>query len=453
MNFIKSDLIKSNLLKSNADLKNISINIPMTDKPRVVVIGGGFGGIEAVKNLAKTGLFQVVLIDKNNYHTFQPLLYQVATAGLEPDSIAGPVRKIFSGYTDFYFRMAAVENIHPDEGCVTTSIGRITYDHLIIACGSKTNYYGNDELKKHAFPMKGIPQALDLRSKILQNFESALLSDSHEEMSSLLDIVIVGGGPTGVELAGALAELRQHVMPKDMPEIDFRNMHIFLLEAGPRLLNGMSKNAGDHALKYLEQLNIKVCLNTAVKEYDGLKIKLGDGTEITSQTVIWAAGVMGSLIPGLPAETVVGNRYVVDKQLRIKGYENIYAVGDIAGLYTEENPRGYPMVAQVAIQQGKHVAKNLTHKLRKEDLKDFSYKDKGSMATIGRNKAVVDLPNFKFNGFFAWFVWMFVHLLFLIGFRNKLSVLMGWMWNYFTYDRATRLIIRPWSREKHQPDE
>lgn len=453
MNFIKSDLIKSNVLKTNTDLKSISMHIPKSDKPRVVVIGGGFGGIQTAKTLSGSGDFQVVLLDRNNYHTFQPLLYQVATAGLEPDSIAGPLRKIFAGHKDFFFRMADVDRIHPEENCITTSLGRLTYDYLVIATGSKTNYYGNEELKKSAFPMKWIPQALDLRSKILQNFEGALLSDSVEELNSLVDVVIVGGGPTGVELAGAMAELRKHVLPKDLPELDFSKMDIYLLEAGPRLLNGMSDKAGNKALKYLQDFGVTVKLNAAVKSYDGYKVKLGDDSEIISQTVIWAAGVMGNIIEGIGGDSVIANRYVVENTLKVKGYENIFAVGDVAGMYTENLKRGHPMVAQVAIQEGRLAAKNIISILKKEPLKGFTYKDKGSMATIGRNRAVVDLPNFKFAGFFAWFVWMFVHLLFLVGFRNKLSVLIGWFWNYLTFDRATRLIIRPWVRDKHMTDE
>jgi NADH:ubiquinone reductase (H+-translocating) len=456
MSYIKSDLIKSNVLKSHADLKSISLNIPRSDKPRVIVIGGGFAGIELVKRLVKSNLYQVVLMDRNNFHTFQPLLYQVATAGLEPDSIAGPLRKIFAGgktKKDFYFRMAQVEMIHPEEKCITTSIGRVTYDYLVIATGSKTNYYGMQDLKKNSFPMKQIPQALDLRSKILQNFESALLSDSVEEKNSLLDIVIVGGGPTGVELAGAISELRKHVLPKDLPEIDFHKMDIYLLEAGPRLLNGMSDNAGRKALKYLEDFGVNVKLNTAVKSYDGLRAKLGDGSEIVTQTLVWAAGVMGNVIEGLSPEAVKGSRYVVDSDMRLKGHDNIFAVGDVAGLFDEKTPRGHAMVAPVATQQGKLVAKNLIHLAGKEKTESFVYKDKGSMATIGRNRAVVDLPAFKFAGIFAWFFWMFVHLMVLIGFRNKLVVLTGWIINYLTYDRATRLIIRPWTRDRHMPDE
>jgi NADH:ubiquinone reductase (H+-translocating) len=434
--------------------KKISMNIPESSKKRIVVIGGGFGGIELIKKLGKECPYQVVLLDRNNYHNFQPLMYQVATAGLEPDAIASPLRRVFKGFKEFYFRMTEVKKIYPNENCLDTSIGKLKYDYLVIATGSKTNYYGMQEVMDNAFPMKQIPQALDIRSKILQNYEEALLTTDQDELNSLLDVVIVGGGPTGVELAGALAELRRHVLPKDLPEIDFRKMDIDLIEAGPQLLTGMSANASAKALKYLRDFGVNVRLNTAVKTFDGYKLTFGDGASIVSQTVIWAAGVMGNIVDGLDPEKIKGNRYLVDPFCRIKGYDNLYAIGDTAAMITEENPRGHAMVAQVAIQQGNLVAKNFLRHLKHKELKIFKYNDKGSMATIGRNRAVVDLPNFRFAGIFAWFVWMFVHIMFLIGFRNKFVVFFNWFWNYFTYDRATRLIIRPWVKtRRHSHDE
>ncbi|WMJ72461.1 NAD(P)/FAD-dependent oxidoreductase [Cytophagaceae bacterium ABcell3] len=438
--------------KNEEPKSRVSMNIPDSDKPRVVVIGGGFAGVEIVKTLGRDNPFQVVLLDKNNFHNFQPLMYQVATAGLEPDAIAAPLRRIFKGYKDFYFRMAKVNRIFPSENCINTSIGRLKYDFLVIATGSKTNYYGMENVKKNSVPMKKIPEALDLRSKILQNFEQALLVSDPEVRSSLLDVVIVGGGPTGVELAGAIAELKKHVLPNDLPELDFTKMDIYLIEAAPQLLNGMSANASKKALKYLDDFGVHVMLNTTVKNYDGYIVEFGDGKKIVSQSLIWAAGVMGSIIEGIDPEVIKGNRYHVDLFCRIKGYENLYCIGDVAGMYTPEIPRGHPMVAQVAIQQGRLVAKNLLRMHKNKTPKPFKYNDKGSMATIGRNRAVVDLPNWKFAGVFAWLVWMFVHIISLVGFRNKVAVFFNWVWNYFTYDRATRLIIRPWVKHEQKKE-
>ncbi|MFN6946254.1 MAG: NAD(P)/FAD-dependent oxidoreductase, partial [Cytophagaceae bacterium] len=433
---------------NNKEKRRISMNIPDSEKKRIVVVGGGFAGIQFIKSLGKENPFQVVLLDKNNYHNFQPLMYQVATAGLEPDAIAAPLRRVFKGFQDFYFRMAEVNRVYPEDNCINTSIGRLRYDYLVIATGSRTNFYGMDEVKENSFPMKQIPEALDLRSKILQNYEEALLVNDPQEYESLLDIVIVGGGPTGVELAGAISELKRHVLPKDLPELDFQQMDIYLVEAAPQLLNGMSKNASEKSLQYLRKFGVNVLLNTTVKAYDGYTVTFGDGKKIHTQTLIWAAGVMGNIIEGLNPEVIKGNRYHVDMFCRIKGYDNMYCIGDVAGMYTTDMPRGHVMVAQVAIQQGKNVAKNLLRMNKHKQPEPFHYKDKGSMATVGRNKAVVDLPGWKFAGIFAWFVWMFIHVLALVGFRNKVMVFMNWIWNYFTYDRATRLIIRPWVKVK-----
>lgn len=426
---------------------HLHLEIPTSTKPRIVIIGGGFAGIQLVKSL-KNSNFQIVLLDRHNYHTFQPLLYQVATAGLEPDSIAGALRQLFEKHKDFYFRMARVTGIDPDKKLVKTLVGSLKYDLLVIANGSKTNFFGDQEMFDRTFPMKQIPQALDLRSHLLQNFEQTVLSIEDEEKDRLTNFVIVGGGPTGVEVAGALGELKKHVLPKDYPDIDFDIMNLHLVDAGPRLLAGMSEKSSEKATKYLKAFDVNVRLNTMLKSYDGRDVVLSDGTTIRSKTVIWAAGVTGNIVDGLPKESLKGGRIVVDEFNRVSGTQDIFAVGDIAGMYSEEFPKGHPMVAPVAIQQATNLAKNITRK-KVNDWKKFQYKDKGSMATVGRNKAVVDLPKFHFGGFFAWLVWMFVHLMSIVGFRNRLVILTNWLWNYMTYDRGTRLIIRTFVRNKH----
>ncbi|KYG84409.1 NADH dehydrogenase [Roseivirga seohaensis] len=428
--------------------KNLHLDIPQTQKKRVVIIGGGFAGIQIAKGLKGHG-FQVVLLDRNNYHTFQPLLYQVATAGLEPDSIAGALRQLFNNYPDFYFRMAKVTEIQPEEQKINTLIGDLYYDYLVIANGSKTNYFGNQEMFNLTFPLKQIPQALNLRSQMLQNFEQTVLTRDPLEKDKLTNFVVVGGGPTGVEVSGALGELKKHVLPKDYPDIDFNIMNLHLVDAGPRLLAGMSEKASAKALKYLDAFDVKVKLNTFVKNYDGEEVTLSDGTVIPAKTVVWAAGVKGNIIDGIPESSLERGRILVDDFSAVKGIKNMFALGDIAFMKTDRYPNGQPMLAPVAIQQGKLLARNLIRQSKNEAMKPFDYVDKGSMATVGRNKAVVDMPKFTFGGFPAWLVWMFVHLLSIIGFRNRLVVFSNWVWNYFTYDRGTRLIIRTFVRNKN----
>lgn len=434
--------------------QEISIQIPKSDKPRVVIIGGGFAGLKIMNRLSHENV-QVVMVDRHNYHTFQPLLYQVATAGLEPDSIAGPLRKFMENREDFHFRMAKVEKINPEKKTISTPVGDLQYDYLIIACGSKTNYFGKDEEFKDALPLKQVPQALNLRSHILQNFEKAVNTTDSFGLQSLLNIVVVGGGPTGVELSGALGELKNHVLPKDYPELNFKQMNIYLIEGLPHLLNGMSKSSQRRAHKYLKDFDVKILLNTMVDSYDGKEVRLNSGEVLPSQTLIWAAGVMGNIIPGLPDECVKKSQYIVDEFNLVKGYDDIFAVGDIAIMETKKYPKGFPMLAPVAIQQGENLAENLKNILKGKKLTPFRYTNKGYMATIGRNRAVVDMPNgLSFGGFTAWTAWMFVHLLYLIGFRNKWVVLNNWLWNYFTYDRGIRLIIRPFDKvEKRKQQE
>ena len=420
------------------------MNIPKTDLPRVVIIGGGFAGIALARKILKEEM-QMVLLDRHNYHTFQPLLYQVSTSGLEPDSIAYPLRKITRSSKKCFFRLAEVNSISPDKNTVHTSIGDLVYDYLVIATGSKTNFFGNESIEEHGMWMKTVPQALNIRSLVLENLEQATITEDPEKRKSLLNFVLVGAGPTGVELSGAIAELKNHIVPKDYPDLDTSEMNIHLLEGLDRVLPPMSEHASKKAHEMLEELGVKIHLNTMVENYDGHLVKTNTDLAIKTETFIWSAGVTGAPVEGLNASAIVekANRYDVNAFNQVNGYENIFAIGDIALMKTEEFPRGHPMVAQPALQQGKHLAKNLKHIIRGEKLEPFEYFDKGTMATVGRNRAVVDLHKWKFSGFFAWFVWMFVHLWFLVGFRNRTVTFFNWIYNYINYDKAARLIIRP----------
>jgi NADH dehydrogenase len=423
------------------------MNIPKSKNPRIVIIGGGFAGVSLVKQFAKKNI-QVVLLDKRNYHTFQPLLYQVSSSGLEPDSIAYPLRKVIKKHDNIFFRLAEVSSIDSKTNQVITDIGSLSYDYLVIATGTKTNYFGNQAIESNSMPMKTVPQALDIRSLILQNFEKATIANSLEEREALLNFVIVGGGPTGVELAGAIAELKNHILPKDYHDLNANNMQIHLLEGGPRVLPPMSEHASKKALEFLEKLGVIVHCNTFVKDYDGLVVSTNTNLILESETLIWAAGVTGNPIQGLDGNVLVehANRYRVNSYNQVEGYPNIFALGDIAFMESEAYPKGHPQVAQPAIQQGKLLGKNLMRLIDGKPLKKFQYRDKGSMATIGRNKAVVDLKAYKFSGFFAWFIWMFVHLMSLVGFRNRIVVLFNWTYNYINFDKAARLIIRPFRK-------
>ena len=383
-------------------------------------------------------------MDRHNYHTFQPLLYQVATAGLEPSSISGPLRKLFKNKKNFYFRLAEVESIDATEKVVKTSLGGLVYDHLIVANGAKTNYFGSESNYKSAFPLKQVSQALSLRNSTLRCFEDALLVSDKEEAQSLLNFVVVGGGPTGVEVSGALSELRNNVLPKDYPELDFSKMKVYLIEGGSRLLNGMSEKSHRHAMDALEKMGVEVRLSTRVDSYDNGELKISDGSVLKAKTLIWAAGVTGNVISGLEGFTIKpSNRIQVNRFNEVVGADGLYALGDIASMETEAYPKGHPQQAPAAIQQAGLLVKNLNRKLEGKEMEPFTYTDKGSMATIGRNHAVCDLPgNIHFKGFFAWTIWMFVHLMSIIGFRNKVVILFNWVWNYITYDRSIRLILR-----------
>ena len=425
------------------------MNIPRSSFPRIVIIGGGFAGISLAKKLRNKKV-QVVLLDKHNYHNFQPLMYQVATGGLEPDSIAYPIRKIVQEYKDFYFRLAEVREIDAENNTIYADIGELKFDYLVIATGSKTNYFGNKEIERNSMAMKTIPQSLNIRSLILENFEQALLTNDIDERHSLMNFVLVGGGPTGVELAGALAEMKKAILPKDYPDLDVRKMEINLIQSGDRILNTMSENASEKAEKFLLDLGVSVWKNVRVTGYDGKTVTTNSDLSFDSATVIWTAGVQGALPHGLKADSFIKNvnRIKVNQFNQVEGYEHLFAIGDIAVMASEKFPQGHPMMAQPAMQQGRLLAENVIRLLDKKELKPFVYKDKGSMATIGRNKAVVDLPKFKFSGVFAWFVWMFVHLFSLIGFKNKAVVFLNWVYNYIRFDREARLIMRPYKKRK-----
>ena len=424
------------------------MNIPQSVNPRIVIIGGGFAGIALARKL-KNKKVQVVLLDQHNYNTFQPLLYQVATGGLEAGSIAYPIRKVIQEYKDFYFRLTAVKEIDTKNQKVIAEIGELSYDYLVIATGSKTNYFGNREIEQNSMSMKTIPQSLNIRSLILENFEQAVLTTDLAERNSLINFVLVGGGPTGVELAGALAEMKKNILQKDYPDLDIAKMEINLIQSGDRILNTMSEKSSEAAEKFLFGLGVKIWKNVRVTNYDGRTIITNSDLTFETATVIWTAGVKGAMVAGLDATALVETekRIRVNEYNQVVGYDTIFAIGDIASMETESYPEGHPMMAQPAIQQGKLLGENLVRLIRKQPMEAFEYNDKGSMATIGRNKAVVDFPRYHFSGVFAWFVWMFVHLFSLIGFKNKAVVFLNWVYNYIRFDREGRLIIRPYKKK------
>lgn len=416
------------------------LNIPKRDIPRVVIIGGGFAGLKLAKGI-DSNLYQTVLIDRNNYHTFQPLMYQVASSGLEPDSIAYPLRKVFKGKRHFHFRMAEVLRIDEAKKTLETSIGSLTYDILVMATGADSNFFGMENVQRHSLPMKNLVESLNLRSRILKNFEQALNTNDLNEQEALMSFVIVGGGPTGVELAGALAELQKQILPKDYPDLDIRKMQIHLVEAADRLLANMSDTASTKTEKFLKEMGVNVWLNTQVKDFDGKDVTTNKHV-FNSRTLVWAAGVKGAPVAGLNATMVRGNRVQTDAFNAVEGKDGIYSIGDVAQIKSEDDPNGHPMLASVAGQQGAHLAKNLNALARKKPMKPFRYSDKGTMATIGRNLAVVDLPFISFGGLMAWFTWMLVHLMLLVDYRSRLIVFVNWAWSYINFDKGTRLIVR-----------
>ena len=420
----------------------MSFNIPKIPAKRVVVVGGGFGGLRLCRTLAKNPDFQVVLIDQNNFHQFPPLIYQIATAGLQVSSIAFPFRKMFDDCKNVYFRMCELRAVYPKERYIQTSIGKLDYDYLVIATGTTTNYFGNQRVQDESMPMKTISESMGLRNALLETFERANTCASAEERAELLNVVIVGGGPTGVEIAGALAEMREHVLPRDYPDLDTSLLKIHLVQGGRRLLPAMSETASAASLKYLTQMGVDVQLNAFVVDYDDHTVKLQDGRSFKSQTIIWVCGVTGRRIEGIDSASYGrGNRLLVDEYNKVEGYNNIFAIGDIALMKCRGYPNGHPQMAQAAIQQGKNLGENFIRKEKGESQKRFRYRDLGSMATIGRNKAVADIAGFNLTGMFAWFLWMGVHLMSILGVKNKLSVLLDWAWSYITYDKSNRTII------------
>lgn len=423
------------------------MNIPKSNLPRVVVVGGGFAGLNLVKKLRKLPI-QLVMLNKHNYHAFQPLLYQVSTSGIEPDSIVYPLRMFIKRQKNFYFRLAEVMSVDPENKTLSADIGDLSYDYLIINTGTRTNFFGNEQIKKYAMPMKTVPQALNLRSLILQNFEKSTIVVPEEDKKFLLNFVIVGAGPTGVELAGAIAEFKHSVLPTDFPDLDPELMQIHILEGADRVLPPMSLKSSKKSAEALEELGVQIHTNTIVTDYDGKLVKTKDGKTFKTRTLIWSAGVTGNLLPGFPEESynARSNRYYVNEYNRVKGYQDVFALGDIALMASEDYPNGHPQVAQPAIQQAKLLSDNFLKILEDQtNLKPFKYKDKGSMATIGRNRAVADVGKLQVSGFMAWLIWMFIHLMALVGFRNRLVVFLNWIYNYTNYNKASRLIIRRFS--------
>lgn len=422
----------------------MSINIQRNQKKRVVIVGGGLGGLRLAEDLYGSGM-QVVLIDKNNFHQFPPLIYQIASAGIDPSSISFPFRQIFRKRKDFYFRMAEARMVDTEKKILQTSIGKIDYDYLVLAAGATTNFFGNKNIEEWAIPMKTVPEAMGLRNALLSNFERALTCATEEERQELLNVVIVGGGATGVEIAGALAEMRRYVIPYDYPDMDSSLMHIYLIEAGDRLLAGLSQESSQKAYEFLKSMGVDIQFGKMVTDYRDHKVVMKDGTEIPTRTFLWVSGIRANAMPGIDESHLGrGFRFKVDEYNRIPGVEDVFAIGDQC-LQTSDAayPNGHPQVAQVAIQQAKNLAKNLKLINQSADsnaLTAFRYKNLGSMATIGRNKAVVEIGKFRSQGFFAWVLWLVVHLRSILGVKNKMMVLLNWLWKYVSYNDSIRMI-------------
>lgn len=425
--------------------KDNNYNLPVNGKERIVIVGAGFAGLKLARKL-RNSKYQVVVIDKLNFHQFQPLFYQVATSGIEPGSISFPVRKIFQKHSNLHFRQGEMLRIDASNQYIVTGFGMLTYDYLVIAGGVATNYFGSRNLEMNCLSMKSTAEAINLRNRILQSFEKAILTEDKLEQASLMSVAIVGGGPTGVELAGAISEMRQHVLPKDYPELDFSMMKIFLYDAGERLLNGMSEKSGNDALRFLEKLGVKVFLKTRIDDYNGEQLILSNGKRELIRNLIWTAGVAGKRIDGVNDDKYGrGSRIIVDAFNRVIGLKNVFAIGDACLVSENEKyPQGHPQVAQVAIQQAVNLANNL---LSRNKWRPFKYSDKGSMATIGRDMAVVDLPFFRFSGVLAWLIWLFIHLMAIVGVKNRLFIFVNWAQSYIWRDQSLRVLIRPFTKK------
>ncbi len=421
---------------------------------KLVIIGGGFGGLRLARKLNNKPGFDITLIDQFNYHQFQPLFYQVATAGLDASNISFPLRKVFQKSKNLRFRMAEVRQILTAEKKIITDIGEFEFDALVIATGAGTNFFGNQQLMDNAFPMKSTVEALQLRHRLLHNFEDALSVTDAAALQRLMNIVVVGGGPTGVELSGAIADMKRFVLPKDYPELDFTKMKIYLLEGSGKTLAAMSEKSSKDSLCYLEKLGVTVMTNTILKGYDGTTAILQNGEKIDTAMLIWAAGIRGNVPEGISKDLIAkGNRIKVDRHCRVNGFNDIFAIGDVAHMEEPAWPNGHPQVAPVAMQMADTLATNLRRiemKSSTDLLEEFVYNDKGSMATVGRNLAVVDIPKPKlhFSGFFAWMTWMGLHLMLILGVKNRFFVFSNWLYNYFTYDQNLRLIFREFYKER-----
>lgn len=414
-------------------------------KKKIIVVGGGFAGLQFIKNL-KEGLFDIVLVDRLNHHQFQPLFYQVATSQIEPSSISFPLRKIFQNRKDIAIRLAEVLSVDPQNSTIKTTAGIHSFDYLVIATGAKTNFFGNEAIMKNALSLKTTYESIEIRNVILENFEN-ILNSGNKADEGLFNIIIVGGGPTGVELSGAFAEIKRDILPKDFPDIDNSRLQIILLEGGPHTLGTMSDMAKRTSEKYLKKMGVILKTGVFVQDYDGNTLTLSNGETLKSKNVIWAAGITGNIINGMSSDVITpSGRLEVDRMNKVKGYENIYAIGDIAYMETPGYPKGHPQVANVAINQGRNLAKNFKIIQKGGKQSEYEYRDLGSMATVGRNKAVVDLPFIRFGGYLAWYVWMFLHLMLILSVRNKLIIFINWAWNYFTKNSSLRLILKSGGR-------